>query len=104
LTDDTNTTAAKVRAVLAATQNTKTPAATPAIPSIPAPGFRFTTGDKVIDLVTGARGTVAAWYQSATNKGPVYEVRIVGGPVLVRFENQLERDGPQNVPASLPRI
>lgn len=104
MADEPKTVAEKIRALLTSTKSSTTPATTPTITSTPAPGFRFATGDRVLDLLTGSRGTVVAWYQSATNTGPVYEVRIVYGPIVVRFENQLERDGGQNVPPPLPRI
>lgn len=104
MADDPPITAEKIRAQLAASiaANGKLPR--PATDRTPAPGFRFTRGDRVIDLVAGERGIVAEYYQSATNQGPVYEIRIAPGRAIVRLERELERDGAQNIPASLPRI
>jgi hypothetical protein len=104
MADDPKTTADQVRAIVDARRLMNGKAPTPMITNAPGPGFRFATGDAVIDLVTGTRGVVAAWYQSATNQGPTYEVRTGPGAVIVRLEKELERDGPRNVPNFLPRI
>jgi hypothetical protein len=104
MADEQPTIADRLRALTAA--NTPAPATgpRPAIVQPPAPGFRFGKGDKVIDLVGGDRGVVAEFYQSATNSGPVYEVRIGLGRAIVRLERELERDGAQHLPPTLPRI
>lgn len=104
MTDEQPTIADRIRAVTTARTATTPGAPTPAAPRSPAPGFRFTKGDQVIDLVAGERGVVAEFYQSATNQGPVYEVRIGLGRAIVRLERELERDGAQNMPPTLPRI
>jgi hypothetical protein len=104
MTDDPKLTTAQLHALIAARKPANGSAMSPAITSAPAPGFRFATGDPVIDLVSGSRGVVAAWYQSASSNGPVYEVRTAPGAVIVRLEKELERNGPQNVPPFLPRI
>jgi len=102
--DETQLTVDKIRGLLDANKVTNGNAPTPTIAPTPAPGFRFAVGDKVIDLITGGRGVVVAWYQSASNAGPIYEVRKEHIGIIARLEKELERDGPQNMPPSLPRI
>lgn len=104
MADDPKTTAEQLRAIVDARKIVNGTAPAPLITNAPGPGFRFATGDPVIDLVTGQRGVVAAWYQSATNQGPTYEIRTGPGSVIVRLEKEIERDGPRNVPNVLPRI
>lgn len=104
MAEEPTSTADRIKAQLAAALASPPGSPRPAIDRTPAPGFRFTRGDQVIDLIAGERGTVAEYYQSATNQGPVYEVRIAPGRAIVRLERELERDGAQNVPHSMPRI
>jgi hypothetical protein len=104
MADDPTITADKIKAQLAAAIALGPNAPRPVADRRPAPGFRFTKGDRVIDLIAGERGVIEEFYQSATNQGPVYEIRIAPGRAIVRLERELERDGAQNVPASLPRI
>lgn len=104
MADEPTITAAKIKERLAAAIAAPPGAPRPAEDRTPAPGFRFTRGDRVIDLIAGERGLVAEYYQSATNQGPVYEIRIAPGRAIVRLERELERDGAQNVPPTLPRI
>lgn len=104
MSDEPTITADRIKAQLAAALAAPGGSPRPAIDRTPAPGFRFTRGDQVIDLIAGERGTVAEYYQSATNQGPVYEVRITPSRAIVRLERDLERDGAQNVPLTLPRI
>jgi hypothetical protein len=104
MADEPTITAEKIKAQLAAALAAGPNAPRPALDRRPDPGFRFTKGDRVLDLIAGERGTVEEFYQSATNQGPVYEIRIAPGRAIVRLERELERDGAQNVPAALPRI
>jgi hypothetical protein len=104
MADEPLITAERIKAQLAAALVAPPGGPRPQIDHTPAPGFRFTRGDKVIDLIGGERGIVAEYYQSATNQGPVYEVRITPGRAIVRLERELERDGAQTVPLTLPRI
>lgn len=104
MADEPTITADKIKAQLAAAIAAPPGSPRPAVDRRPAPGFRFTRGDRVIDLIAGERGTIEEYYQSATNQGPVYEIRIAPGRAIVRLERELERDGAQNIPAALPRI
>jgi len=104
MADDTLSAVDKIRASLAANKLANGKAPTPTMPSTPAPGFRFATGDPVIDLVAGARGVVIASYYASAGADRIYEVRTAPGSIIARLERELERDGPQNVPAFLPRI
>jgi hypothetical protein len=104
MADEPTITAEKIKSQLAAAIAGNGALPRPMIDRRPAPGYRFAKGDRVIDLIAGERGVIEESYQSATNQGPVYEIRIAPGRAIVRLERELERDGAQNVPASLPRI
>jgi hypothetical protein len=104
MADEQPTIVDRIRAVTKAMSAPAPGAPSPAISTRPSPGFRFAKGDPVIDLVGGDRGVVAEFYQSATNQGPVYEIRIGLGRAIVRLERELERNGAQNMPPTLPRI
>jgi len=104
MADEPTLTAAQLRALAATRKPTTNSTPAPSITSAPSPGFRFGKGARVIDLVTGGRGAVLEAYQSASGQGPVYELRQDVGYVIVRLERDLEPDGAQNIPNTLPRI
>ena len=68
-----------------------------------APGFRFASKDRVLDLVTGLEATIAAGYLAAAAPTPVYEILFDTGDHDVRVERQLEPVRPLSAPPLAPK-
>lgn len=61
-----------------------------ALAPVPAPGYRFAVGTRVLELVDGQLATVRASYGAAATNAHVYELTLADGSHAVRLEEQLE--------------
>ena len=67
-------------------------ASTPLSSAPPVPGLRFQAGDKVLDLATGAKGTVLAGARDDASGRQAYSVELTTGHFVYRSVSELERD------------
>lgn len=63
-------------------------------------GLTYQTGDRVIDVHTGQRGTVLAGSRSVGSSEEIYRVEFAGGLVSHRGRAELERDPSLAPPAA----
>lgn len=55
-------------------------------------GLLFPPGTRVIDLATGARGTVQSGQRDAANNEQVFRVQLADARAVYRHAGELERD------------
>lgn len=65
---------------------------TNATPAAPVPGLRFQTGERVIDLATGSRGTVLDGVRDEGTGRQAYSLELRNGETVYRTVSEIERD------------
>lgn len=71
---------------------TSGPPSIPGSSAPPVPGLRFQSGDKVLDLATGSKGTVLAGARDDASGRQAYSVELTTGHLVYRSVVELERD------------
>lgn len=65
----------------------------PPLPSSPpVPGLRYQSGEKVLDLASGRKGTVVAGVRDDSTGRQLYNVELVTGQTVVRSLDELGAD------------
>jgi hypothetical protein len=90
----------KIAQATAARRAALTPGGSPARSQEMRAGLTYQTGDRVIDVHTGQRGTVLSGQRAVATGEEIYRVDFAGGLVSHRGRAELERDPSLAPPAA----